>query len=357
MRNWLDGHPEIKSWPDFDRHEAVYLLSDPELGDFGWIAIHRRNPASPSFGATRLWSYASLEEALKDALRLSKMMSYKAALAGLPCGGGKGVIVWPAGAASPELKTKLLLAYARAVNELDGGFITGADVGLTTTDLLRMKNSTPHLVGFKGDPTYFTGVGLGAALAVALQYQFGSPELAERTFAIQGLGKVGLSLLERLSGRAKKIAAADVSPTAVAAARSRFPEVAFLPPEEIFDAAADVFCPCALSHALNPGTISRLRSRLVLGGANNQLVSNEIGDQLGGRGILYAPDYVVNAGGLICVVDEFLEPVYNEKRIEQKVTGITGTLKNIFSASQEERRPPHRVADTRAERIFNSYQS
>lgn len=346
---------QLKRFPQYDKHTVVYEINDLQHNLCGFIAIHRKNRTKPSFGATRFWHYVSSEEALKDALSLSKMMSYKAAISALPYGGAKGVIIAPKKVSGQE-KRKILHAYAEAVNSLQGNFITGTDVGLDRKDVKFMRNYSPFMVGVRSDPTIFTALGLMMGIKVCLKESFGSGSLEGRSFAIQGLGKVGAGLLENIYNEAKTIFVADVNEKIARAMGKKFPKIKILSSQEIHKANADVFSPCALGGVLSNKTTKELHVRIIAGGANNQLSDREIGKLLYKRRILYAPDYVVNAGGLISVVDEYENKRYNESRIVKKVKIIASTLQEIFTESKKGNFAPNEVSDAMAENIFNTYE-
>jgi leucine dehydrogenase len=349
---------DLESLPEFDNHALVSFADEEHTGLRSVIAVHRANPAVPSFGATRFWHYASDEEGVRDALRLSRGMSYKAALAGLPCGGAKGVIFAPHDVReeSEEERMALIEAYAERVNLLGGRFITGTDVGIRQSDLALMKEKSGHIIGFNDNSTEFTALGVLSAVKAALKEAFGSPEVEGRTFAIQGLGKIGAALLADLaSAGASKIFISDIDQDRVEAMAQRYPQAVAVPPDAIDRQEADVFCPCALSGAVNEENVPRFAFKVVAGGANNQLASDAAGDALFARGIVYAPDYVSNAGGLIAVFDEYQNPAYERGRVEQAVARIPETLEKIFAESRAQGIAPHRVANALAEKIFNAY--
>lgn len=346
---------EIEKLEEFDQHKLIRAIERPGSGLAGFIVIHRENPKMPSFGATRVWKYDTEVDALKDALRLSKLMSYKAALAGLSCGGAKGVIIAPR---LFQSRKKLLHSYAEEVNKLNGRFITGTDVGLQQKDLVVLRDKSEHIVGLHMSATEFTALGILYSMQVALEEIFGSADLHERTFAIQGLGKVGSEILGLLYGGAEKIFVSDIDKKVAAKIKKKFPDIEIVPHDKIFDQKVDVFVPCALSHSLNADSVKRLSAncvRAVVGGANNQLEHENVGELLMLAGILYAPDYVVNAGGLITVVDEFEHKVHDRERVHAKVLNIKNTLRNIFEESRKQKRPTNIIANEMAEKIFNKY--
>ena len=344
---------EIEKFAEFDDHKLVVFLYDPETSLRGFIAIHRGGLKNPSLGATRLWEYESETEALRDALRLSRMMSYKSALAGLKYGGAKAALI-----ASPEAlrnRKKFFHAYAQKLNYLGGKFITGTDVGVEDADVALMKEKTSYVIGSRVDPARYTARGVFGGIQAALEHLFGSQKLARRSFAVQGLGKTGLGLIAILSQYTSKIFGADIDPLKVKFAKKRFPRLHVIPSAKIHRQTVDVFVPCALSGSLNSQSISELRCRIVAGSANNQLESEYIGELLHKLGILYVPEYVVNAGGLIAVVDELEHASPNEKRIMRRVMKIKRTLKTIFRRSERHKKATNTVANEMAERIFNNH--
>lgn len=349
--------PPFHQFVEFDRHSAVFELQDPGAGLQAFVAFHRENPGKPSFGATRFWSYASKGEALQDALRLSRLMSYKSALAGLPYGGAKGVIVMPEGDFD---RAEILAAYAKAVSKLNGRFVTGTDVGMYQEDLYNMKAVANSFVGLTVDPTFYTGLGLSHALKVCLTEAFENSQLGGRTFAIEGLGKVGVEFLKRIYDDAKKIFVCDIDETRVQEVQKNFPRVEAVSPGEIHALAVDVYSPCAVSHSLNSRTLPQLKCRIILGGANNQLEHEDIGKALERSGILYAPDYVVNAGGLMSVAAEYEDQssgngASKKENLEAKVQRITETLRDIIQHTKKMNKATNIVANEMAEAIFERY--
>lgn len=343
---------EIEKSPEFDDHKFVSFLYDRESGLRGFIAIHRGNTKHPAFGATRFWNYESEFEALRDVLKLSKAMSYKAALSGLKYGGAKGVIM-----RSPIIEKNKKLAfkiYAERVNYLSGHFITGADVGISKQDVKEMHRVSPYMVGVKADPVKFTTLGIYYSIRVCLEQRFGSEKIEGRTFAIQGLGKIGSDILEMLYERGGKIYAADINQAIVRKIKIRFPDINIVKPSQIHKQEVDVFSPCALGNCINHSNIKELRCKIIAGGANNQLEDVRVGKKLHKSGILYAPDYVVNAGGLISVVDEFEYKDYRVKRVKERVAKIGKSLRKIIRKSERENRATNLVADEMAEEVFNA---
>src|SRR3989344_678570 len=353
--NEINGIPQVdvQNHQDFDGHRSVSFLEDTKTGLKAYVAIHRKNPAVPSFGATRLWNYVSEADALQDALRLSRIMSYKAALAGLPCGGAKGVIIEPEGHYD---RKALLESYADQINQLGGQFITGTDVGLMQEDLPIMRAKSPHIIGLNDNSTLCTAQGLLAAIKVSLKEVFGSESLSERSIAIQGVGKVGTGLLRLLNEEDRaQVYIADINQMCIDIALKIFPTAKVVSSERIYEVQADVFSPSALGSVINAQTVSKLNCRIVAGGANDQLEDESMGASLYEKGILYAPDYVVNAGGLIAVFDEYQYGSPDKERLTIRFKKIAHCLENIFEQSRSKHLPTNIIADRLAERIFNSY--
>ena len=342
---------KINSHVEFGSHNKIISMDDPATGLKGFIAIHRKNKNTPSFGATRAWRYISDDLALRDVLRLSKMMSYKCALAGLPYGGAKAVIFEP----KPSDREKVLYAYAEQINSFNGDFITGTDVGLTQYDLNLLAKKTKFIVGLNSDPALYTALGAFYSIQVGLQEVYGSSEITGKSFAIQGLGKVGMGLLALLYPHTRSIIVADVNTTILTEVVSKYPHVKIVSNGDIYKQDTDVFCPCALGDAINIKNVNEISCKIVAGCANNQLENDNLGQILHDRKILYAPDFVVNTGGLIAVANEYEHKKFNEKRLSEKVRNIGKTLKDIFAQSKETNTPSNIIANKMAEKIFNSY--
>ena len=309
---------------EIDGHNLIAYISDKKVGLEGYIAIHRKNSSHPSFGATRLWNYSLNDDAIKEALRLSRAMSYKSALAGLPCGGGKAVLMSKKDAFTH--RKEYLKSYAKKVNLLGGNFITGSDVGITRDDVMLMRKVSPYFVGVKTNPEKFTAMGLLYGLETCLLSVFGSEDLANRSFAIQGVGKIGTEFLKLIYSKAKEIYVADIDTLRVGEIKKMFPGVIVVTPQEIHKVAVDIFSPCALSNCINHRNVAELKCKAIVGGANNQLENSSIGSLLHRIGIVYAPDYVVNAGGLISVYDEYEYGNTRVKRVEERMM----PPKNLF---------------------------
>ncbi len=330
-------------------HEQVAMFSDPGSGLKAIIAIHDTT-LGPACGGTRMWPYESEAEALTDALRLSRAMTYKAAAAGLHLGGGKGVIIGDPHTGKSEA---LMRAYGRFVDTLGGRYLTTTDVGTTGRDLEYVRQETAHVAGLpltlggSGDTSIMTGLGLYMGMKACAEEVWGNGGLRGKTVAVQGFGKVASHLCEHLIEEDTRIVVTDVFDGALDRARDLGLEVTC--PDSIFNADCDIFAPCALGGVLNPLTIPQLRCRVVAGGANNQLLSEADGEELHRRGILYAPDYIVNSGGIINVEAELGDAGYSPERAREKTERIHEIMGNVIRTSQSEEIPASVAADRLAE--------
>ena len=341
---------EIERLKDFDNHRLVVILNDPSCGLKGFISIHRSSDSLPSFGATRYWKYKSELAALTDSLRLSKNMSYKSALAGLKYGGAKAVIL----NSTHHNKSKQLKSYAQRVNSLGGKFVTGADVGIDDKDLKVLASESDYVVGKKSDPASFTSHGVLFSIQTCLQQVYGDDRIEGRTFAIQGIGKTGIQLLSLLYIQAKKIYVSDIDDAKLKYVKKKFPKVHIVNPWEIYKRRVDIFSPCALGNTINNDNVTTLRCKIIAGSANNQLENVGIGRSLQKMDILYAPDYVVNAGGLIAVVDEYEHKNFDQNRVEKRIKNIRKTLQIIFDRHKKTKKATNIIANKMAEKIFNN---
>ncbi len=342
---------DFEKLEEFDNHNLVQFIFDEKTGLRGFIAIHRRGNNKPSLGATRLWKYQAEIYALRDALRLSKAMSYKSALAGLPYGGAKAVLIF-----SPKAKkyrSQFFIAYANKLNDLGGRFVTGTDVGVTDNDVRVMRKYTPYVIGSKVDPAYYTALGVSLGVKEALRYLFGSVAIAGHSFSVQGVGKTGLRLLELIYPEADKVFIADIDKGKIKKVKRQFKRVKVVSPTEIIKQKVDVFCPCAVGGVLNAKTAASLHCKIVAGSANNQLKDEHIDTLLYKLGILYAPDYVINAGGLISVVDEMEKVRPSKNRILRRISSIPDALRTIFERSRQGKKSTGLIADKIAKAILS----
>ncbi|MGC4377836.1 Glu/Leu/Phe/Val dehydrogenase [Fictibacillus sp. Mic-4] len=322
------------------QHESVLFCNDPSTGLKAIIAIHDTT-LGPALGGCRMRPYPSTDEAIEDALRLSKGMTYKCAGADVDFGGGKAVIIGdPLTDKSPEL----FRAFGQFVDSLNGRFYTGTDMGTTPEDFVHSQKETPCIVGIpeefggSGDSSVPTAQGVIYSLRATMQAMEGTDDLSGKSYSIQGLGKVGFKVAEKLLEDGAHLYVTDINGKAL---QQIIEKAEFLPGtlevvegEEIYGVNADVFIPCALGGIINDYTIDQLKVKAVVGSANNQLLEDRHGVYLGQKGILYAPDYIVNAGGLIQVADELYGP--NKARVLNKTKAIYDSLLKIFQTSKEQ---------------------
>ena len=316
-------------------HEAVVFFSDPATGLRSIVAIHDTT-LGPAVGGARMWVYPSEEAALEDVLRLAKAMTYKAAVAGLDLGGGKGLII---GDPRKDKTEALLRAYARAVDSLGGRYITAEDVGTTPEDLAVFMQETRWMVGRpleaggSGDSAPLTGYGVFQGMRACALEVFGNPSVEGKTVAIQGFGKVASNRAGYLKEGGARLVVTEIDPSARDRAAREF-GARIVEPEAIYDVDCDIFAPCALGGVLTEETVPRLRCGIVAGGANNQLADPGGGEQLRRAGILYAPDYVINAGGLINLSLEMT--MYDPEAARVRVEGIFDTMTRIIATAKQD---------------------
>jgi leucine dehydrogenase len=332
--------------PEFDRHEEVVFHDDQATGLRAIVAIHS-TVLGPAAGGCRMRAYPSSSEAVTDVLRLSRGMSYKNALANLAFGGGKAVIIAdPKRPKTPEL----FEAYGRFVDSLGGRYITAEDVGTTTADMENVARQTRYVSGLArqvgdvgGDPGPKTALGVYLGLKAAVKFRLGRPDLEDLKVAVQGVGGVGHHLCRLLAADGARLYVADVRAGATARASDEWGAIA-VAAQDILQQDVDVFAPCALGAILNAQSIPRLRAKVVAGAANNQLALDRDGLALHAAGVLYAPDYVINAGGIINVFHEY-HGVSSEAQVHAAIAGIPARLSDIFERSRRENRPTNAVAD------------
>lgn len=343
----------------FEGHEGVHAFFDPASGLKAIVAVHS-TARGPAAGGCRMWPYASAEAALDDALRLSRAMSYKNAMADLELGGGKAVVIGdPRTAKTPAL----FEAFGAAVDSLGGRYWTAEDVGVSPADLAHARRRSTFVAGLdhhpaaSGDPSPVTAEGVFRGVRLCVARALGK-ELSQVTVAIQGVGHVGAYLAEKLHAAGAKLIIADVNAAAVEAVAART-GAQVVPPDAICEAEADVFAPCALGGAINAKTLPRLKAKVIAGGANNQLSGPEAGRALFEAGLLYAPDYVINGGGIINVAGEIRaiargEP-FDPDWVAAKLDRLSLTLEEVLDRSLAERRPTHEIADEMARERLRSH--
>ena len=341
------------SLPDFDEHEAVHFFNDHQCGLKAIIAVHSTH-LGPAAGGARFWHYAKDEEALVDALRLSRGMSYKNAMAGLPLGGGKSVIL------ADEERTKStdkLRAFGREVDKLGGRYITAEDVGMSVSDMIEVARATKFVAGLPnspgdvgGDPGPHTSLGVFLGIKAAVKWALGKDSLQGLHVALQGAGSVATGVALHACAEGAKLSIADVDETKARKLADRAGGKV-VSADEILSLEADVLSPCALGAIFDETTIPQLKVPVIAGGANNQLATPEDGQRLQARGILYAPDYVINAGGIINVCTEFLGDG-DASLVRHRIEGIPVRLEQIWSEGAETGRDPASVADAMAQRLI-----
>lgn len=326
-------------------HEQVAFCHDPSLGLKAIIAIHDTS-LGPAIGGTRLWPYKQEQEAISDVLRLSRGMTYKSALAGLNIGGGKAVII-----GHPSQKNEFFLRrYGNFVHSLGGRYWTAEDVNMSTSDMEYIRMETPHVLGMplemggSGDPSPMTAYGVLIGIKAAAKHTYGSDSLQGKRIVVQGAGHVGSSLVGQLLAEGAKVSVSDINDDKLRAIIAKHPSVEIISPDEIPNADADIFSPCALGGILNPETIPQFKYNIIAGAANNQL-EDEIrdGQQIYERGILYIPDFMINAGGIINVYYEY-HRMYEKKLAMHHIEKSYETITNVVRRAEEEQITTHQAA-------------
>ena len=347
---------DVSRYEDYADHEKVLHCIDEESGLNAIIAIHSTR-LGPAVGGCRMRPYASFDEAVTDALRLSRGMTYKSAMVHLPMGGGKSVII---GDPQTEKSEALLRAMGRFVNTLEGKYLTAEDSGIRVQDLLVMAKETRWVSGFhqkkkaggevsSGDPSPVTALGVYEGIKAALDYKFGKKSVAGVRIAVQGVGNVGANLVRMLAADGAELVISDVDHLAVNRLVDEL-DIKSVPAELILEQDVDILAPCAMGGVVNADSLKVIKASIIAGAANNQLSRPEIGCLLRKKDILYAPDYVINAGGIIDVY--FEESGYDYEKVMAKVRHIGDALREIFQQADERKLPTHQVADEIAEKIF-----
>ncbi|HKX91332.1 MAG TPA: Glu/Leu/Phe/Val dehydrogenase dimerization domain-containing protein [Sphingomicrobium sp.] len=339
--------------PDFDAHEDIHFVTDEKCGLKAIIALHSTH-LGPAAGGARFWHYARDEEALTDALRLSRGMSYKNAMAGLPLGGGKTVIL------ADEQRTKtpdLLHAFGKAVDRLGGRYVTAEDVGMSVADIIEVSRNTKFVAGLPaegkevgGDPGPHTALGVFLGIKAAVRHALGKDSVAGLHIALQGAGSVATGIALHAAAEGARLSIADIDATKA----EKLAEAAngtVVSPNEVLKLEADVVSPCALGAVLDEQSIAALNAPIVAGAANNQLATPEDGERLHARSILYAPDYVINAGGIINVCTEYLGDG-DANLVRERIEGIPVRLEQVWGESKASGRDPAAVADAMAQRLI-----
>ncbi|TRY29456.1 Glu/Leu/Phe/Val dehydrogenase dimerization domain-containing protein [Aliiglaciecola sp. M165] len=340
---------------EFDNHEQVAFFSDKASGLKAIIAVHNTN-LGPSLGGCRMWPYANSEEALNDVLRLSRGMTYKAAMAELKLGGGKSVIL-----GDPRLhKTpEMMQAMGRFVEQVGGRYITAEDSGIAVSDIQLMAQNTQHVSGISakyrydggeadGNPAPSTAYGVFVGLRASVEYAL-KTDLKGVRVAVQGLGHVGFRLAKHLHEHGAELIVTDIYPQGVEKAVEEFGATA-VHPDEIFDLDVDVYAPCAMGASVNQDTIRRIKAKVIAGAANNQLAEESLGEVLRQKGVLYAPDYVINAGGVIDIYHQRI--LSTAQAMRSHIEGIADNLTEIYNRSSQQGLPTNVVSNKIAEERF-----
>lgn len=341
----IDGVDQLS---EYDDHEIVFFVHDKSSGLRAYIAIHSTT-LGPAQGGTRMKQYQNDEVALKDVLLLSQAMSYKCALAVLPYGGAKGVIIWNGDMTNRQA---ILLAYADKLEQLNGLFKTGTDVGLSDEDVELMAQRSKNLLGLNKPNKHHLTISKTAARGVylsiksALKVKYHDDTLKNRTFSIKGVGKLGAALAEFLIADGASLIIADIDSARVEALYEKYPaQVTIVKPSEIHKQIADVYVPCAFGNEFIPQVIGELGSKIIVGGANNQLPNDQAGYELLKRGVLYAPDYIVNAGGLVFATEDLEADGFNLARVNSRLAHVTHELVEVFKQAESENKPTHVIAN------------
>lgn len=344
---------EIFTYMEKYDYEQLVFCQDKNSGLKAIIAIHDTT-LGPALGGTRMWTYDSEEGAIEDALRLAKGMTYKNAAAGLNLGGGKTVII---GDPKKDKNPEMFRAFGRYIQGLNGRYITAEDVGTTVQDMDLIHMETDFVTGVSpefgssGNPSPVTAYGVYRGMKAATKEAYGDDSLEGKTIAVQGVGNVAYTLCEHLHEEGAKLIVTDIHKDAVQRAVEVFGAEA-VDPDDIYDVDCDIYAPCALGATINDETIPKLKAKVIAGSANNQLKSTKHGDIIHEKGIVYAPDYVINSGGVINVADELNG--YNQVRAMRKVEAIYDILINVFNISKRDNIPTNVAADRMAEERIKS---
>ncbi|MEZ4802409.1 MAG: Glu/Leu/Phe/Val dehydrogenase [Gelidibacter sp.] len=317
----------------FDDHEQIVFCNDKDTGLKAIIGIHN-TVLGPALGGTRMWSYGNEWEALNDVLRLSRGMTFKSAITGLNLGGGKAVII---GDAKTQKTPELMRKFGEFVHSLSGKYITAEDVGMTTEDMDTVREVTPYVTGISeskggaGNPSPITAYGVFMGMKAAAKFKFGSDVLEDKTIFVQGIGHVGEALVEHLVNEGAKVTIADISQERLESVRSKY-NVTIYGGKDLYSEPMDIYAPCALGATINDQTINKLKAQIIAGAANNQLAEDKHGKMLQDMGIVYAPDFLINAGGIINVYAELEN--YGKQEIIRKTENIYNTTLEILERAK-----------------------
>lgn len=331
-------------------HEQIVFCNDKETGLRAIIGMHS-TVLGPGVGGCRMWNYANEQEALNDVLRLSKGMTYKASITGLNWGGGKAVI-W--GDPKKDKTPQMLQKFGEMVARLNGNYVTAKDVGIGSADLIEVKKKTTHVLGIdgipgsSGDPSPATAWGVYHGIRACAEKAFGTSKLSGLTIAMQGLGSVNYYLLEHLTKEGVNVVGCDIDAQIINRAVTKY-GISTVGPEEIYEVKCDIFSPGALGSVINAQTLPKIKAKVIAGAANNQLATEADGEGVFKKGLLYAPDYAINAGGLTNIYHEHDKGGYDRDRAFDHVSKIYDTIRAILERSSADKIPTHRIADRMAE--------
>ena len=335
-------------------HEEIIFFNDDSCGLKAIVAIHDTT-LGPSLGGCRMWPYETEEEAVEDVLRLSRGMTYKASISGLNFGGGKSVII---GDPKQDKSEALFRSFGRFIESLNGRYIPAEDVNINVSDIDHVFTETSNVVGIakihggSGNPAPYTALGVLRGIEASCNWVFGNRSVAGKTVAIQGVGEVGFHLAQYLSERGAKLLYTDINEDNIKRLKEKIAGAQYINPDEIYSTDCDIFSPCALGAVINDETIEQLKCKIVAGGANNQLKTPNHGDILKQKRILYAPDYLINAGGLMNVSIEY--EGWSDVKSKRMVDAIYDTTTRIFSISEEQNIPVYQATDLLAEKRIES---
>jgi leucine dehydrogenase len=334
----------------FDNHEQIVFCNDKDTGLKAIIGIHN-TVLGPALGGTRMWNYTNEWEALNDVLRLSRGMTYKSAISGLNLGGGKAVII---GDAKKDKSPELMIKFGEFINSLSGKYITAEDVGTTTADMDLMRTVTPYVTGISeeiggsGNPSPVTAYGVFMGMKAAAKYKFGSDNLSGKKVLVQGIGHVGETLVDYLTKEGALVQITDINEARVQEVAAKYGAKIFSG-DDLYSADVDIYAPCALGATVNDDTINRIKAKVIAGAANNQLAVEEVhGKILQQKGILYAPDFLINAGGIINVYGEIVK--YDKAEAMRRTENIYNTALDIFSLADAKGLTTYQAALATAEK-------
>jgi len=344
VNTFEDLKSSLSNMPEFD-HEQVEFCHDEETGLKAIIAVHN-TVLGPALGGARMWSYKTEEEAIRDVLRLSRGMTYKASISGLELGGGKAVII---GSSKRDKSEALMKCYGRFIESLKGKYITAEDVGTSEQDMIYISSETKHVTGIpesmggSGDPLPVTAYGTYMGIKASVKEMWGNDDLSDKTIVVQGVGHVGQYLVEHLSKENAKIIVCDINEDNLKTVTDNYKNVTVVSPEEVYNVSMDIYSPCALGATVNTETLNQLKCCIIAGAANNQLEDENIhGRMVIEKGILYAPDFLINAGGLINVFSEIKG--YDRKETLKLTENIYNLTLEIYEKSKKENISTHKAA-------------